>query len=780
MTMSEDLIALLRSLVARYGDEALRQRCYDFFRPVYDKLGPNTSTKQMANLLVNYADQQGQLQTLRDWIDEAAREPAPETEGPKPTSRPAEPPTDQQAETISPAESDLPLATDFLQMQLFAEEYPSNERQQAKFERAVAEFLGLSPNHVRVVEKRASGHWVCLALPESEVERLVGRLDRRDRNLLAGLIRLGIEKMELLPVQSPPTGLEATPLRLIRRLYLGAGRVRVERAFEGGYGGAHVLLAQPIDHQDRAMARQILKLSQGRALRDEADKADRLRAYLPVIAARMEGFAEWGGWSGLIYSFMGDGMLGQPQTLEAYYQDDRVSTETLIQTLTTLLAKELGQRWYREGQSHVCGFADEYGRHLPEHLCLAFRPAANDGVWPAAQGPSLIPVYQEVAREDIASVHQELTPGALIQISGLQVSKVSNDHTLELKLPADPEVLVKVTGQRAHTFAPGDPVTVRGAVVYNRQSRLIELATAAFAGSEEVTYEAGQAQLPWGSGGGSYPNPLHLLPTVLNQTLRGRRSRVHGDLHLRNILIDENGGSWLIDFAHVTERHTLFDFIKLETYIRQMVLSRSRYRFTLGDYLQFEAALAATALGQSASPPQQGALQRAYQVIQALREMARPYMSHPADFRAEYFPALFLYSLALLKYRESHGDRAARLAFGTAVVVGRALSGADEAPADEKIPLERALGLFREAVEVQAEGKLQSRALSRITFLEEAVTDEEPDLGGMESTLSWFQRNLPDLAGHVLAVITHPATVQTIQAAGEETMAEFERRFDPS
>src|SRR5690606_26114570 len=44
------------------------------------------------------------------------------------------------------------------------------------------------------------------------------------------------------------------------------------------------------------------------------------------------------------------------------------------------------------------------------------------------------------------------------------------------------------------------------------------------------------------------------------------------------------------------------------------------------------------------------------------------------NFENEYLPALFLYSLAVVKYVDNHGAKAARLAFGTAGVVGRQLT----------------------------------------------------------------------------------------------------------
>jgi hypothetical protein len=189
--------------------------------------------------------------------------------------------------------------------------------------------------------------------------------------------------------------------------------------------------------------------------------------------------------------------------------------------------------------------------------------------------------------------------------------------------------------------------------------------TSAFANFTEAGVDPQAETLTWGDQ--TYPNPLRLYPQILGRMLDGKKSLVHGDLHLRNILVDESGQGWLIDFALVKERHNLYDFIKLETYIRQMVLSQPQYDFSFADYLQFEAAL----LDEAVAVPADRMLRKAYEVIRKVRELAARYVK--GNFGEEYWPALFLYSLAMLKYAGNHGAKAARLAFGTAGVMGRVI-----------------------------------------------------------------------------------------------------------
>jgi hypothetical protein len=59
------------------------------------------------------------------------------------------------------------------------------------------------------------------------------------------------------------------------------------------------------------------------------------------------------------------------------------------------------------------------------------------------------------------------------------------------------------------------------------------------------------------------PDPLEALPGLLNRTIRGTRSIIHGDLNLENALVGPGGAVWLIDFAETREGHPLTDFAHL-------------------------------------------------------------------------------------------------------------------------------------------------------------------------------------------------------------------------
>jgi hypothetical protein len=699
-----DIGVIRKLLTEAFSAEELRRLCWEqpLFRPVFDRFTQTTSTDLMIDYLLEFCDRKLFFGELLSEVRERAPRQYEKYKGQfyrvvgiEPELRPS------GITSISNPERG-PSQDALVGVLIDEETYPLTEERQEILVSLIATVVQAPPGSVRIIRIITGSLWVGLAMPRHNAEELVKLFDTHDQDLWPLLAEFRISHIGMLPVQLPPTGLDQLGpehISLVRLLYLGAGKVLIEQELGGGYGGAMVLLAQPINQQGRPMVRQIIKIGVGTELRSERDNSIQyIEKDLPLVAARLGDYIEWQGLSGMTYTFLGDGMLGQTRTLEAYYQDRQIPTEKIIQTLTDLLDKELGQRWFGQTTPHICFFAEEYGRYLIEHLRLKVRPASADGIWRREQRPAFIEAYKRLPGEAILPEHHQILAGTLVQVDDLKVSTVRRSE-LMLQLPTNPSVAVKIEcqpdGDTPLTFSPGDKVVVRGEVMYNRSGRLEQIVVEAFSSFPEATVNINQDWLNWEDNTVQYPNPLRFYPKVLNQVLRGRRSMVHGDLHLRNVLVDGNGRGWLIDFAQITERHNLYDFIKLETFIRQMILGQEQYQFSFATYLQFEESLVAASLGRSATPPENPDLRRAYQVIRAVREIAAHYMGHPVSFQDEYLPALFLYNLAVLKYYDNHGNKSARLAFATAAVVGRALVESEPVilplpskPAEAGVPME--------------------------------------------------------------------------------------------
>jgi hypothetical protein len=465
---------------------------------------------------------------------------------------------------------------------------------------------------------------------------------------------------------------------LLQHVYRGFDRVLVEKEFGGGYGGARVLLTKPITTDDLPVARRVTKLGPAAELCRERDNYEQcVEDFLPFSAARLETerYYERNDQAGLSYIFVGGGALGQAMDLEEYYRQAASSgdVEPIVQTLGDLLDRELGDRWYENTTPLHRFFAAEYSRHMVEHLRLRLRPASSDGMWLEGQSPAPVSDYRQIDDEMIPAACDGIRPGTLLTTLGLVVRHIKR-RVVKLEDPGGQGVVVRVelgpASDVGQGFKAGDHVTVRGEVVYNRRSRMEHIIRSALPNllpgvdSEFIKLPCEVRKHPnW-----TYPNPLMVYPRVLSRLLEARQSYVHGDLHLRNVLVDGFGKGWLIDFAKVEKRHNLFDFIKLETYVRLMELTHDKRAFSLCDYARFEEALNDATLGKSATPPNDPHLLFAYKVILAIRDIARKYMGAKPDFRDEYFPALFLYSLAVTKYYQESTLQPTRLAFVTACV----------------------------------------------------------------------------------------------------------------
>ena len=511
-------------------------------------------------------------------------------------------------------------------------------------------------------------------LPETDVQRW------RERGIIVlDTVPLGLPDVSLtrpkpidgtLPLPqvnpSPQLPLTAQERILLQHVHRGSDQVIVEAEFGGGYSGTRVFLTLPIAVDGSRKARKVTKLGSALELRRERDTyAQFVENVLPFRAAQVKEYYEQEDRAGLNYIFVGGGALGQTMDLEKYYRQHIV--EQIVETLDDLLDKELGERWYSQAFPLNCLFAAEYGQHLVEYLRLRLRPASPDTFWTDGQSPTTVPGYQQIDVHTIPHQYETVQPDTLVSIEELVVKKIKRG-VIKLENPGGQGIILRVESDPGPLgLEVGSTVGVRGQVVYNRRERMEQIVHAAFPG---LSLDSESVRLP--SCERPYPNPLTTYTRVLGKTLQGSQSYVHGDLHLRNVLVDTAGRGWLIDFARVEKRHNLFDFIKMETYVRSMVLANVSPALSLDDYVQFEEALVSDTLGrEERTCPDNSDLRFAYQVIQAIRRIACKYMGPTSDFRNEYLPALFLYCLAVLKYYDEDKLQSTQLTFATACTLGQ-------------------------------------------------------------------------------------------------------------
>lgn len=134
----------------------------------------------------------------------------------------------------------------------------------------------------------------------------------------------------------------------------------------------------------------------------------------------------------------------------------------------------------------------------------------------------------------------------------------------------------------------------------------------------------------------------------------------HGDLTGRNIMVDEGGKCWLIDFYRTFKSHILRDFVILESDIKYRLMSL----LSLTDFLHLEEALLEADRQKQPPilPPSFSKdARKAAEVIFALRQLAHKYASNyntkENDARKEYLISQLMGTLNVVRLRHISENR---------------------------------------------------------------------------------------------------------------------------
>jgi hypothetical protein len=267
--------------------------------------------------------------------------------------------------------------------------------------------------------------------------------------------------------------------------------------------------------------------------------------------------------------------------------------ESLIANPDPALLEKLfstfGPNWWMQRRAHTFRLAQEYDRMLPAHYVL--EPAKEKGT--------------QVLDGKLAPSEIRLEIGECVTLRGFSTAELRADgQSLSLTgiaAPGQPPLRL-----RWMSLTPGEGAA--GRVVATR-STLLRDAVADFDRH-------------------GLPDPLARLPTLLDETVIGTQSTIHGDLNLENVLVGPGGFVWLIDFAQTRDGHPLYDFAHLETEIIAHVIARH-----VSSSTGYVAMLSATP----------------HALLSALHEIASRCLLNPSHPR-EYHLALYVACLGALKF----------------------------------------------------------------------------------------------------------------------------------
>ncbi|MBI4786507.1 MAG: response regulator [Chloroflexi bacterium] len=156
--------------------------------------------------------------------------------------------------------------------------------------------------------------------------------------------------------------------------------------------------------------------------------------------------------------------------------------------------------------------------------------------------------------------------------------------------------------------------------------------------------------------GTTLPNPVRWWRDSDAGMIAVSQRTTHGDLHAGNILMDDKGECWLIDFYRTHPSHLLRDVVKLEVDIKFNLLDPQPAE-NFAEMEQLLAGMKNPADGVTLFKSQSPAMHKAVQVIVGLRQIAWRLLggtvttpSHN-EFLYEYLYALLMTTLNVLRLR---------------------------------------------------------------------------------------------------------------------------------
>lgn len=425
-----------------------------------------------------------------------------------------------------------------------------------------------------------------------------------------------------------PAGMSLDPpvRALLQSLFGRYARLVVEHEFLSGYSGARTLLALPVRPDGRADAYTIAKIGERQAIQHEFENYETyVKDTLPPVTARIQhppvtaasrfvaaiadgGIAAAGSstpttvtrLAALQYTFIGQ--PGKPPVSlrqELLRAPDPAWLSRLMDTF--------GPNWWLQRRPYTFRIALEYDRLLPTHLVVEPVTAGIDSSYGQKQ----------VIDGRLPASSLALQAGDLVALRHFAAAELRPDgRSLSLQgqpPPGHPPL-------RVRWLSPRRPDGALGRVVATRD----DLLRASVADCDLF----------------GLPDPFAALPGLLEETLTGGRSTIHGDLNLENILVGPGGMLWLIDFAATRDGHTLLDFAHLSAELVAHILAPQ---------VRSAADYAALLRDPSASP-----YATWYALLEAAGEMARRCLFNPAD-PGEYHRSLALACLGALKYTNLDG-----------------------------------------------------------------------------------------------------------------------------
>ena len=353
--------------------------------------------------------------------------------------------------------------------------------------------------------------------------------------------------------------IEREQLFVLRRMFNSHKTIRVEQRLTG-FSGALVLVVTPIQADFHEDAPIVVKIHDADSILDEVHRYEtHVKNALPLQTARLEDNPvkpETSELAGIKYTLVAQAG-GIPMDLRHRVQNSGTSE------LSHLLQKELYSQfkitWWQEKRPFRFQAWKEYDWILPPLLTLDFIPENDQPEMPLV-------VKVPINRAKLKTKLTDLKFGDDVVLENFTVQKVDKEHNL-LKLAvgfgseADKrayKIELRGVNNLSKTFYRGEVIdSLSGTVWKTRYDLMLDAVRDLEPDFDPVDRWISLDEM-------QLPNPLLAYENLLDRQINGTMSKIHGDLHLGNIIVGPNNSIWLIDFGHTRDGHTLFDWATLE------------------------------------------------------------------------------------------------------------------------------------------------------------------------------------------------------------------------
>ncbi|MEQ8677913.1 MAG: Clp protease N-terminal domain-containing protein [Aggregatilineales bacterium] len=357
-------------------------------------------------------------------------------------------------------------------------------------------------------------------------------------------------------------------LYLIRRMFYGYPKIRLERRLMGGYTSAVLLVITPLHGDNREDASVVIKIDHTDAILDETRRYESfVKRTLPPLTARLEDrpvAPDNMDIAGIKYTLIA-GNDRIPHDLRAILVDWEPAQ--LGSWVRNELFPAFGRIWWRQSRPYRFQVWQEYDWLLPPILTLEYtgdKQLPSDGYtvkFPVKRSKLSAIDYGDVVAIENFTVRKTYPERNAIQLAAGQGSDAAQAYKIE----------IRNLDFEKDTYYRGEVIdSIIGTVWQTRSQQLMHSVRAL-----EPDFNPDLEKIPFtpNSDLERLPNPLFAYEELLDTYINGSLSTIHGDLHLGNIMIGPNNSAFLIDFAHSRDGHTLFDWAMLEiSLLREVVM----------------------------------------------------------------------------------------------------------------------------------------------------------------------------------------------------------------